>query len=389
MIATRAALEFALNGVKPRTVVAPTNVEGVRTTLLQASREGLAVVPWGGGTRQGLGLPPARYDVALDLSGLNEVVEYEPADLTVTVQAGMTLGKLQTLLAGHNQALALDPPFADQATVGGTLAANLPGPISHRFGGPRERVIGLRAVLVDGSVVHSGGRVVKNVAGYDLARLFVGSLGTLGVITEVSFKLAALPAVAATALCRTPSIDEAIRTAGLILDLNLPLNALEVGRVEQDYVVTLDCSGRTAVVDRIGRDLKTIGDFEILLDDVHHQLWSSWRDKGLDRDNVVLRAVTHPGTSRNVVRTVGDGSFQWRPGTGVLRVLVPTHEPDRVLRIHQSLTGVADVTVEHSPGFLPAGTPTWPAVTAGAAMRRLRDTFDPKHTLNPGRFVTP
>lgn len=389
MIAARTATDFALHGVEPSQVVSPASVDELRQTLAEAVKDGRSVVPWGGGTRQGLGLPPAHYDIALDLSGLDRVVEYEPADLTVTVQAGMRMGTLQALLASHNQALALDPPFGDRATVGGTLAANIPGPCSHRYGGPRERVIGLRAALVDGTTMHAGGRVVKNVAGYDLARLFVGSLGTLGIITEVSFKLAARPPVAATAVCRTQDIDEALRVASRVLDLNLPLTALEVGRAEQDYVVALDCSGRPAVVDRIQRDLKGLGDFDTILDDAYRAMWSAWRDAGLDGDTVVLRAVTLPGASRDLVSAHAGERFQWRPGTGVLRVFVPSSEPGQAVHLHRLLARAAEVTVEHAASPLPAEVPVWPAVGAGTAMRRLRDTFDPAHTLNPGRFVTP
>jgi len=386
---TGAATPFALAGVEPSEIVAPSSVDQLRLALAQAAKDGLGVVPWGGGTRQGFGLPPARYDLAFDLSGLDQVVEYEPADLTVTVQAGMRLATLQSLLAGHQQMVALDPPFPERATVGGTLAANLPGPGSHRYGGPRERVIGLRAALVDGSLVHSGGRVVKNVAGYDLARLFVGSLGTLGIITEVSFKLAALPPVAASAVARVKGLDEAARLASAVLDLNLPLSALEVGRLEQDHVVALDCSGRPAVVERIKRDLAAIADFDLLAGEEHRALWSGWRDHGLDGDTVVLRAVARPGASQALVRSLADARLQWRPGTGIVRVFAAVGDPERLARMHQALARVATVTVEHAASALPAGVQVWPAVGAAATMRRLRDAFDPGHTLNPGRFVTP
>lgn len=386
---TRAATPFALAGVEPREIVAPSSVDQLRLALAQAAKDGLGAVPWGGGTRQGFGLPPARYDLAFDLSGLDQVVEYEPADLTVTVQAGMRLATLQSLLAGQQQMVALDPPFPDRATVGGTLAANLPGPISHRYGGPRERVIGLRAALVDGSLVHSGGRVVKNVAGYDLARLFVGSLGTLGIITEVSFKLAALPPVAASAVARVKGLDEATRLASAVLDLNLPLSALEVGRLEQDHVVALDCSGRPAVVERIKRDLAALGDFDLLTGEAHRALWSGWRDHGLDGDTVVLRAVAPPRASQDLVRSLADARLQWRPGTGIVRVFAAVDDREQLARMHQALARVATVTVEHAVGALPASVHAWPAVGAAATMRRLRDTFDPGHTLNPGRFVAP
>jgi glycolate oxidase FAD binding subunit len=132
-----------------------------------------------------LGNIPARYDIALRTTKLDRVIEYEPADMTVAVEAGMTMGQLQSLLAGRGQFLPIDAP-AD-ATVGGVLAAGVSGPSRHAYGLPRDWLIGCRIVLADGTIVKGGGRVVKNVAGYDIQKLVAGSLGTLGVIAEATF----------------------------------------------------------------------------------------------------------------------------------------------------------------------------------------------------------
>lgn len=150
-------------------------------------------MPRGGGTQDAWGGPLRRADLHLDLSGLSGVVAYEPSDLTVTVRAGTRLAELQAALAERGQWLPLDPPFPERATVGGVVAGGAYGPWRHLHGGPRDLVIGLRAVLASGEVVRTGGRVVKNVAGFDLGKAFVGSFGTLGVISECSLRVRPLP----------------------------------------------------------------------------------------------------------------------------------------------------------------------------------------------------
>ncbi|MBF8286481.1 MAG: linked oxidase-like protein, partial [Dehalococcoidia bacterium] len=184
---------FAVDGLTPQAAVAPSSYEQVAAVMRYAHAEGLAVIPWGGGAHIHVGNVPARYDIALGLSRLNAVVEHEPADLTATVQAGMTLSELQGRLGGAGQLLPLDPPGGERATIGGILAANASGPWRHAFGSARDMTIGLRVVTAEGRITRAGGRVVKNVAGYDLCKLYIGSLGTLGVIVEATFKVASLP----------------------------------------------------------------------------------------------------------------------------------------------------------------------------------------------------
>src|SRR3990170_7695424 len=182
-----ATATFAVDGLTPQAAVAPASYEQVAAVMRYSYAEGLAVIPWGGGTYIHAGNIPARYDIALGLSRLNAVVEHEPADLTATVQAGMTLSELQRHLGGAGQLLPLDPPGGERATIGGILAANASGPWRHAFGSARDMTIGLRVITAEGRITRAGGRVVKNVAGYDLCKLYIGSLGTLGVIVEATF----------------------------------------------------------------------------------------------------------------------------------------------------------------------------------------------------------
>src|SRR3954464_14425830 len=189
---------------------------------------GCGGIPWGGGTRISLGFPPRAADLVVQTAKLNEIVEYEPADLTVTVQAGMRMAELQARLRAEGQMLALDPAAADRATIGGLIAANASGPLRLLYGTARDLVIGTRVVNADGVISKAGGRVVKNVAGYDLNKLYVGSLGTVGVIVELSFKLHPLPQAQGLLLASFGSAEDAAGTIAALMRSPLGPGAIEV-----------------------------------------------------------------------------------------------------------------------------------------------------------------
>ena len=183
----------AILGVRPATVYEPSTVEEAAEVVRQSALGGETLAFVGGGTDLELGTPPARLDAVVRTGRLARVVEHAPSDQIVVAQAGLTLGELQRTLASHRQRLALDPPRPDRATVGGIIAANAFGPRRARFGSVRDLIIGVSFVRADGALARGGGKVVKNVAGFDLPKLMVGSLGTLGLITTATFRLHPLP----------------------------------------------------------------------------------------------------------------------------------------------------------------------------------------------------
>ena len=174
--------------MEPSLVVEPGTIEETSEVMKLASREGLAVSPRGGGTKMGLGNPPRQVDLILSTARMDGIIEHVPGDQIVRAQAGLKLEDLQENLAESDQMLGIDPP-EEGATVGGIVAANASGPRRLRYGTVRDLIIGIKVVLADGTVAKAGGKVVKNVAGYDLSKLFTGSLGTLGVIAEANFRL--------------------------------------------------------------------------------------------------------------------------------------------------------------------------------------------------------
>ncbi|HXX32038.1 MAG TPA: FAD-binding oxidoreductase [Myxococcaceae bacterium] len=190
----------AILGVRPARVLRPSTLDEAEEVVRQSAGQGLRLAFVGGGTELELGEPPAALDAVLSTRGLARVVEYAPLDQIVIAEAGLTLGALQATLRERGQMLALDPPWADRATLGGIVATNASGPRRVRYGSVRDLIIGVTLVRADGTRARGGGKVVKNVAGFDLPKLMVGSLGSLGLIASVTFRLHPLPEAASTVL---------------------------------------------------------------------------------------------------------------------------------------------------------------------------------------------
>ena len=221
--------EDAVDGVEPSVVVEPATIEEISEVMKLASREGLAVSPRGGGTKMGLGNPPREVDLILSTARMDEVIEHVPGDQIVRAQAGLKLEDLQEKLAESDQMLGVDPP-EEGATIGGVVAANSSGPRRLRYGTVRDLIIGIKIVLADGTVAKAGGKVVKNVAGYDLSKLFTGSLGTLGVIAEANFRLHPIRETARTIFLEVDDYHEiARRGAGTHALLLQPVRARRPG----------------------------------------------------------------------------------------------------------------------------------------------------------------
>src|SRR6202049_2128861 len=185
--------KFAVDGVVPSAIARPTSSAEVVEIVRFAKSEKLALIPCGRRTKLGIGMPPARYDIALDITGLNQIAYYDPGDLTLSVDAGMNLVQLAEALAQQKQFLPLAVPFFDQCTVGGTIASNIGSALRPGYGSARDFLLGAEFVNGAGTFTKSGGRVVKNVTGYDLHKLLIGSLGTLGAITRLNFRTFPLP----------------------------------------------------------------------------------------------------------------------------------------------------------------------------------------------------
>ena len=240
--------EYAMSGRPPLLAIRPANREELGEALRAATRESLGVVPWGGGVALARENAPPRYDVALDLRGLDRVVEYEPDDLTLTAECGVTIESLRERLAARGQELPIEAAEAWGATLGGALAANASGPRRLALGAPRDRILGARFALGDGTLARSGGKVVKNVAGYGIHRLLCGSRGSLAVIVEATVKLLPAPAARAALIYGLAAGDLADSRRWADLPRMEPAVLTVIGRAAADLNPVLASSAAFAVV---------------------------------------------------------------------------------------------------------------------------------------------
>ncbi len=396
--------EFVVDGIAPSVVVAVASLEELQAVLREAHGEGLAVVPAGGRQHLGAGNVPSAYDVALRLAGLDAMVAHEPADMTVTVQAGMRLAALNEHLARHGQTLPLDPPCGPEATVGGVLAANAYGPLRHAFGTARDWLIGTQVVHADGGTSRSGGRVVKNVTGYDTHKLYVGSLGTLAVIAEATFKLAPLPKVDRTL---TLSFDSARAACGAVLaarDAGLAVHAAEVLSPaaasavcgESRWVLLLRVAGGPAAVERSLRDLPSLTRGSTISQRNDSALWDAWAHEFNPR-GLAARAAVLPSSVAPAIEALDRalaGSAQRLSATvaaGLIRIVLDAAGDeaavvDRAKDIVSMHNGT--VVVDAASPALKARIDVFGASRSDLAiMRRLKEQFDPQRILAPGRFA--
>ena len=250
-------MDLSLDGLVPRRVARPETTDDLVAIVRGINNTGEAGVVWGGGTRITIGAPLTRYDVAIDMTMLRGVVEHSPADLVCTVRAGTTLAELAAALAPARQRWPVEVADPARATVGGTIASAAPSPSRLRFQHPRDWIIGCSTVLGDGTLARAGGRVVKNVTGYDLTRLYSGSYGTLAVLAEVSLKLVALDDTTVTVALR----DDPARLRDIALRLRaLPVDAIVLA-VGPASVLQVRVGGSAASVARMRREISAIGAF--------------------------------------------------------------------------------------------------------------------------------
>src|SRR5579859_2247307 len=229
----------AVSGIQPRLVLEPNDQQQLAAVLRLANEANLTIVPRGGGSKLSWGNPPSRADMILSTTRLNKVVEHVWADLTVSVEAGCTFQNLQSALAQHSQRLALDPLWPDTATIGGVLSTNDSGSLRMRFGPLRDLIIGVTVALPDGTLASSGGKVVKNVAGYDLPKLVTGALGTLGVITRAVFRVHPLPRNSRTLSISADTLEKMQQLILAVQDSQLAHTALQT-RVAQNTEPVVD-----------------------------------------------------------------------------------------------------------------------------------------------------
>jgi glycolate oxidase FAD binding subunit len=430
-------LEYAVDGMIPAAIVRPNFAPEVVEVVRFAIAEKLAIIPSGSRSKLNLGMPPARYDLALDMTAMHEIAHYDAGDLTLSVDAGMPLRQLANVLAEKRQFLPLSVPCYETTTVGGTLASAIDSTLRNQYGTTRDFLIGAEFVDGKGALCKSGGRVVKNVTGYDLHKLLVGSLGTLAVITRLNFRTFTLPQAYGGHLAAFTDLEGASLYRAAIEKSGLPLANLETLSPEMlalaagvlrethpEFSIPLDPAnwcvyasyeGNEAVVPRISRDLQKLsaeaaavssqlfdatsdGHLRGVLREAFD--WLRWASPSVALFRIVL-PQNKPSDLASLLRAAQPSSlrsvmFVRAAGITYLALLAESDDKStlgsfeiaaaRVFSLAAAANGYA--TLLHSPLKLKSRLNVWgPKPANFAMMQRVKDSFDPQHTFAPGRFV--
>lgn len=402
----------AVDGVQPRFIVEPASIEEAAGVVAWANENGLRVAPRGGGSRMGWGNVPDGLDLVLSTRRLNALVEHAAGDMTATVQCGITLQALQERLAKGGQTLALDVPFAESATIGGLIATNDSGPLRLRYGGIRDQLLGVTLVQADGRIVKGGGKVVKNVAGYDLPKLLTGSLGTLALIVQATFRLYPLPAESRGLFVQALGVEQAGALILGLLDSTLMPTGLAVSwSLESDCGLYLRLSGIAPSVEA------QLEQAQSLAVDVHCSARvldagaaaAAWIELGAGpwsgaEPAVVAKCSVLPADIPTLIHSIANTAARaslrasavvQAHGLGLIRLEahdVTASDSAFVEALDELRAGLAardgTLVLLSAPLGVKRQVDVWgPGGDAVPVMRRIKAQFDPKGTLNPGRFV--
>jgi glycolate oxidase FAD binding subunit len=366
---------LTIDGLTPARSLQPESVEQLAGMI--AAEKG-SIIPLGAGTQTSFGNPLRRADCAVNLLQLRRITEYNPADLTIHVEAGVTLGQLHRALLENNQFLPLDPWNGPDATIGGITATNSQGPF-RASGTIRDWIIGMKVVEVTGRVSKAGGRVVKNVTGYDLHKLYTGSIGTLAIIAEVSLKLRAKFGRTATAIARMDTADAAGQLVASIRKSAVQPVACEWAGSENE--IWLRLGEHPQAVDWQLKNLPA-ADWTILQENDESAAWEKLRLRYHGLGPIVLRVVGTPATVHEIIKEYRPAAWIAHALNGVVLAQVPSASDVRTIR------GKHRVVIEKAPLEVRREIATFGLNDAEyGLMKKMKDAFDPEGRLNPGRHV--
>ena len=422
--------EFDVDGVTPSAGLAPTGVTELQECMRALHADGSAAIPWASGTRMSVGNTPSEYDIALDLSGMPSQFEHEPGDMTVICDANVNIGELESVLNSANQRLPFRVPHASRATIGGSVASNAGGRLRPRFGGIRDWVVGMSVVSADGVLTKSGGRVVKNVQGFELHRLHTGAFGTLGVISSVAFKLVPLPRSSVTAAMWFADHESATQATALIAGSGYELDSVRlysgnaavstIRDLSQDggydtyadettggYLLLAKLAGSSASVrsqiESVRSEsgtLPTLGFIEV--NDPDDEIWDYLDSSAYDGELVAAFSGMHSDAARlmrRLERLIAQAGYALTAnmaldgGYGTLQLSIDSLDHGDASSLVESITAAAracDCTylIERCPPEVKRGVDVFVVDPSLATiMRRTKQQYDPKSILNRGRFA--
>ncbi|HTI14723.1 MAG TPA: FAD-binding oxidoreductase [Dictyobacter sp.] len=409
----------AIDGVVPNLIVTPTTINEAAQIIHTAHEQNITVLPYGHGYHKNIGGLPGQIDILLCTQALDHLIEHEAPDLTCQVEAGITLATLQKRLAEKGQRLALDPPYPERTTVGGMLATNASGPKRLRYGTARDLVIGLQTIQANGDLARSGGRVVKNVAGYDLNKLYIGSFGTLGVIVEANFKLHPLPEREKTLIFTTTDQASLLQLAKALTHSSLSPSAIEFISThgtyhtdfapfhiaEQNYALAINYEGSTITITRqINDTIKLAQQFALHGNDLEgneqERFWNSVRAH--TQGPLVCKVSILLSNISQYIEYVEQLQRRYKlmttlishTGNGILYIEI--NPPDNIVQIVPAIAELrayaqklgGRLLIERCPTPLKSQIDVWGDPGADFfMMQKLKQEFDPLGTFVKGRFL--
>ncbi|MGA2117047.1 MAG: FAD-binding oxidoreductase [Bryobacteraceae bacterium] len=376
----------------------PETAEELAELLRRPALHSRTIALEGNGSKRLMAGPNPPSDECFSTGKLNRVREYEPRDLTIGVEAGLRWSELTRLVGKHRQMVPLDPPFADCATVGGVVATNTSGPRRRLYGTARDAIIGMEFATLEGKLVRSGGMVVKNVAGLDMAKLMIGSFGTLAAITAVNFKLTPMPELERSFLVAFDSLASAIEARNSLLRSQLQPAAIDLlnpaagaGLGQAAWLVAIRVGGNAAAIDRYEREISQLGGGGVAFDNSRQEtLWRRIEEftpafLAVHPDGAVARAsCTLKGLEAVMASLPGAGVA--RAGSGICYGYFE-RAADAAAWVAGAAEAGAKAVVEFAPEEAKSGLDLWPAPGADwEIMRRVKHLFDPDNLLNRGRL---
>lgn len=405
-----------LDGIVVSKVYSANSVADVSKVLCDAHDAGESVIPWGGGTMMGLGNVPSAADIVLDVTSLNQILTYDPDDMTISIQAGCRLGDVQRLLADHHQRLPFDAADPDHATIGGLFCTGVSGPTSSAYGSMRDLVIGITTVLPNGQQSRGGGMVVKNVSGYDMMRMHYGALGSLGVVVQLNFKVLPAPRNVRTVIVRFDSVSDATKAANAVKGSQLLPSAMVmvndlladgIGLGAAAWSLLLRADGPSQALGRqVERLVQTanaqLGDVTVTDDAASLELWEKINQElstAPSENSVRLRIGSEPSKMERAVEELQSLAEQHELGMSITadvgygQILTSFATGDSGTGAFSAAWNTArqigrHVTLLTGPAAVKSNIDVFGDEPAGLPlMRSLKQQFDPSGVLNHGRFI--
>jgi glycolate oxidase FAD binding subunit len=368
--------------------IAPASTEEIAAVLRYANWNKITVAPYGGGTKQSWG-SPIYPSLILHTHRLDTVREHTWQDMTCIVQAGCVWSSMQASLAKHGQFVALDPLWPDRATIGGIAATNDSGSLRLRYGSLRDLIIGMTIVLADGTIARSGGKVVKNVAGYDLHKLMTGAFGTLGIITEIAFRLHSVPRHVQSFTIASFDVEALGQLLMKILDSHLSTQSLQLRSSSSGFALDVRLATLPEVIRDQASSLSQLArTVQLEASNSDSDVWNTRQEHFHQTEYFVVKATMLPSDISHIaatIRTLGGTSVT--QAMGIMTATIPAAVSNQLPQLRERLEATGgSLTVLHHPRHVTTVASTAPSDTL-PLMRELKHRFDPNRILNPGRFL--